>query len=59
MIEECGGSPRYYVCQSAGGGPRCNLYEISSSAPGVFQLRGGIPEKDVPGPVYVISLWDE
>jgi hypothetical protein len=53
-----GGSPRFYVCQSAGGGPRCNLYEIASSTPGVFQLRGGIPEKDVPGPVYVISLWN-
>ena len=52
-----GGSPRFYVCQSAGGGPRCNLYEIVAVSPGVFQLRGGIPQKDVPGNVYIISPW--
>jgi hypothetical protein len=52
-----GGKPRFYICQSAGGGPRCNLYEINRVSSGVFQLRGGIPEKDVPGNVYVISPW--
>jgi len=57
LDEGGGGSPRFYVCQSAGGGPRCNLYEIAAVSPGVFQLRGGIPQKDVGGNVYVVSPW--
>jgi hypothetical protein len=47
------------MCQSAGGGPRMNDYFVHRLSDGVFTLSGGIPAKDVPGAVYIISLWPE
>lgn len=50
----------FYVCQSAGGGPRNNLYWIDSVTPGKFKLtrvQGGGAAQDVGGTVYVVSHW--
>ena len=51
------GSPKFNVCQSAGGGPRINEYTISVKSPGKFQLSGGYPAGDVQGDVYILSPW--
>lgn len=55
--EAGGGSPKYTVCQSAGGGPRSNDYTIGVSSPGKFRLSGGYPAGDVAGEVFIISPW--
>ena len=51
------GVPRFNICQSAGGGPRINEYSIKPTGKDTFRLYGGIPKKDVPGAVYIISMW--
>jgi hypothetical protein len=53
------GEPHFDMCQSAGGGPRMNDYVFRAAPDGTFTRTGGIPAKDVGGPVYVISLWPE
>jgi hypothetical protein len=53
------GEPHFDMCQSAGGGPRMNDYIFRAAPDGTFTRTGGIPAKDVGGPVYVISLWPE
>lgn len=53
------GEPHFDMCQSAGGGPRINEYIFSAAGGGTFTRSGGIPAKDVGGPVYVISLWPD
>jgi hypothetical protein len=55
--ESGAGSPKFMMCQSAGGGPRINEYSIAVSSPGRFRLSGGFPAGDVPGEVYIFSLW--
>jgi hypothetical protein len=52
-----GGSPKFNICQSAGGGPRMNEYSILQAGAGTFTLSGGYPAGDVAGPVYIISPW--
>lgn len=58
MADLGGATPdTFNICQSAGGGPRMNTYSIKPSSSGKFRLSGGIPEKDVPGEVYIVTLW--
>jgi hypothetical protein len=55
-----GGVPKFNLCQSAGGGPRMNEYSILVPPPGTtgtFKLSGGLAAGDVPGSVFVVSLW--
>jgi hypothetical protein len=49
---------KYYVCQSAGGGPRMNTYKFIKVGKDKFRLDGapGYPSGDVSGDVSVVSL---
>jgi hypothetical protein len=51
------GNQNFYICQSAGGGPRRNAYTIKVSSPGKFRLSGGYPAGDVGGEVLISSPW--
>ena len=49
-------SDSFWICQSAGGGPRKNEYSLLPTGSGTFVL-GGASKGDVGGDFYVVSLW--
>jgi hypothetical protein len=52
-----GGSPgKFWVCQSAGGGPRMNEFGFLRAGPNTFRLAAPTPQ-DIGHDFYVVSLW--
>lgn len=57
VVERAAANPgRFWICQSAGGGPRMNEYALLPTGSGTFIL-GGATKQDVGGDFYVVSLW--
>lgn len=57
VVEGKGSSPNsFWVCQSAGGGPRMNEFPLLATGSGTFIL-GAASKGDVGGDFYAVSLW--
>ena len=57
VVETSAATPgRVWVCQSAGGGPRMNEYELVPTGSGTFRFHA-YNKGDVGGDFYVVSLW--